>query len=219
MALVPWKLVKADESQESSRSFTFRTVEGNVLSVSIEQDPSKGQRHHANALWDSAIVLSDWLACERRIVIEGKTFLEVGAGTGLVSIVLAKLSARRVVATDMEEGMSSLRSNLDSNGCSNVESSVLRWGSPIEHQDVDFVVLADCVFAEYDLSGLLCTLQSLCGKATTIIIGYKARLVGPEEAFFRKLRRSFAESHEWKQHGVKKDFEGTGVQIFTMVPK
>lgn len=66
-------------------------------------------------------------------LIRGKNVLELGAGTGFVSILCAKhLGAKHVTSTDGDEGVvEALKENLFLNGLddeSKVNASVLRWG-------------------------------------------------------------------------------------------
>ena len=70
-------------------------------------------------MWDSSIVLSKYL--ERRFgpaALAGRRAVELGAGCGLVSCVLAHLGAD-VTATDMEPNLPLLRDNLRANCASN----------------------------------------------------------------------------------------------------
>ena len=71
----------------------------------------------ASTVWDSSIVLSKYL--ERRFgagpaALAGRRAVELGAGCGLVSCVLARLGAD-VTATDMEGNLPLLRDNLAAN--------------------------------------------------------------------------------------------------------
>ena len=51
-------------------------------------------------MWNSARVLCDWLADEAEpLGVRGAAVLELGAGTGLVGVVAAKLGAARVLLT------------------------------------------------------------------------------------------------------------------------
>ena len=74
----------------------------------------------ASTVWDSSIVLSKFL--ERRFgagpaALSGRRAVELGAGCGLVSCVLARLGAD-VTATDMEPNLPLLRDNLRANRAS-----------------------------------------------------------------------------------------------------
>ena len=74
--------------------------------------------------------------------------LELGAGTGMVSLVAARCGAAAVLATDGDEAVcETLRENVESNGlagCVRVERR--RWGGAREVPErVDVVVGADVV--------------------------------------------------------------------------
>ena len=79
--------------------------------------PGAASQGFASTVWDSSIVLSKFL--ERRFgagpaALSGRRAVELGAGCGLVSCVLARLGAD-VTATDMEPNLTLLRDNLRAN--------------------------------------------------------------------------------------------------------
>ncbi|EKG12161.1 Nicotinamide N-methyltransferase putative [Macrophomina phaseolina MS6] len=84
--------------------------------------------------WEAALHLGAYLASESgQRWIKGKRVLELGAGTGLLSILSAKhLGATKATATDGDEGVvDSIKTNLFLNELDsqrNTESIVLRWG-------------------------------------------------------------------------------------------
>ena len=82
--------------------------------------PAAASQGFASTVWDSSIVLSKYL--ERRFgagpaALSGRRAVELGAGCGLVSCVLARLGAD-VTATDMEPNLPLLRDNLRANRAS-----------------------------------------------------------------------------------------------------
>ena len=91
--------------------------------------------------WDAALHLGSYLvsALGRRL-IEGKNVLELGAGTGFLSILCAKhLGARRVLATDGDSRvLEDIRVNAFLNGIeeeSNLDAKPLNWGQELSILD------------------------------------------------------------------------------------
>lgn len=84
--------------------------------------------------WEAALHLGAYLASEAgHKWVQGKRVLELGAGTGLLSILCTKhLQAVKATATDGDEGVvDSIKTNLFLNGLDarvDTESIVLRWG-------------------------------------------------------------------------------------------
>ena len=110
--------------------------------------------------WEAALRLGTYLCSEEgRKFIKGKAVLELGAGTGLLSILCAKqLQARYVLATDGSgEVVDVLRSNITLNGPeggSLIHTTVLQWGhandcralsSAGNDQQYDLILAADIV--------------------------------------------------------------------------
>ncbi|KAF2008567.1 hypothetical protein BU24DRAFT_429162 [Aaosphaeria arxii CBS 175.79] len=91
--------------------------------------------------WEAALLLGSYLSSEQgQKAIRGKRVFELGAGTGMISILCAKhLGAAGVVATDGDEAVvDSIKTNVFLNGLDTKESSrvpihtaALRWGYPV----------------------------------------------------------------------------------------
>jgi protein-lysine N-methyltransferase EEF2KMT len=106
--------------------------------------------------WEAALHLGSYLVRDGRELIRGKHVLELGAGTGLLSILCAKhLEARHVAATDGSElVVDELKENIFINGLEGdprISSAVLKWGWPLENMQFaddssfDIVLGADIV--------------------------------------------------------------------------
>ncbi len=85
-------------------------------------------------------------------MVKGKTILELGAGTGFLSILCAKyLQARCVLATDGNgEVVDGLKSNIVVNGLEReqrIRAAVLQWGNTLVDEDI---MLSDGAL-QYDL--------------------------------------------------------------------
>lgn len=88
--------------QLSERHFSFKS-EGRALDVRVSQewkDDDKGGTDigFGACVYPGAYVLAEFLCANPHIVRE-KSVLELGSGTGLVSVVCASLGAARVTAT------------------------------------------------------------------------------------------------------------------------
>lgn len=103
--------------------------------------------------WEAALHLGAYLlSVEGQQQVRGKSILELGAGTGFISILAAKyLDAQHVTTTDGDEGVvEALKENLFLNGLDDgkkVNTSVLRWGQGLKGTWVQ----EDCEAFPYDL--------------------------------------------------------------------
>jgi protein-lysine N-methyltransferase EEF2KMT len=132
--------------------------------------------------WDACLHLATYLATEGRSFIQGKSVLELGAGTGLLSIICAgPLSAAYVLATD---GNANIDDNLNRNISLNphlaksgnrripLEPRRLEWGSearlgsllPAKGGNVlyDTILGADLTYSPDAIEPLAVTISGLC---------------------------------------------------------
>jgi predicted nicotinamide N-methyase len=89
-------------------------------------------------------MLSEYLLT---LPLEGKRVLELGAGTGIASIVANKLRAQVVSTDGSEQVIQKLRHNCKLNDVE-VETRILWWGEedPILERHCDFVIGADITY-------------------------------------------------------------------------
>jgi hypothetical protein len=102
--------------------------------------------------WEASLLLSEWLLEQN---IERKSVLELGAGTGLVGILAAKMGAK-VMATDGSDMVvTKLSGNFELNNVS-IDSGVLWWGDENEilKRKWDLIVGADITYDEDVCSSL-----------------------------------------------------------------
>ncbi|KAK9356605.1 putative methyltransferase-domain-containing protein, partial [Lipomyces doorenjongii] len=86
--------------------------------------------------WEAALALGEYMLSQRqtehsKVDVVGKRILEVGAGTGFVSLLCGKLGAAKVFGTDgFEDIVLRLRRNIEDNKLGNiVETRVYKWGN------------------------------------------------------------------------------------------
>eukprot|EP00288_Rhodomonas_lens_P017593 CAMPEP_0177700692 /NCGR_PEP_ID=MMETSP0484_2-20121128/6227_1 /TAXON_ID=354590 /ORGANISM="Rhodomonas lens, Strain RHODO" /LENGTH=245 /DNA_ID=CAMNT_0019211903 /DNA_START=150 /DNA_END=887 /DNA_ORIENTATION=+ len=159
-----------------------------------EEDPEPtGMKWTGAAVWDAAVVLSDFL-CTRKSLIEDKRVLEVGSGLALVSVVAASLLPAHIIATDYDEHVLGLaRGNLERNvpelaKAGRAEARQLSWGSEEDAAALappfDVVIGSDVVYREEMFKPLLKTLQLTMGEHTLLVLAHRPRGLGEDKFFF-----------------------------------
>ena len=124
--------------------------------------------------WEAGLHLGQYL-CAEPDVVRGKRVLELGTGTGYVSVICAKyLGAARVIASDGADGvLSGLADTMFLNGLQGSEAFVpkeLIWGSAlvgteeekwIGGEEVDIVLGSDVTYDTRAIPALIGTLDEL----------------------------------------------------------
>ncbi|XP_037650068.1 protein-lysine methyltransferase METTL21E-like isoform X4 [Sebastes umbrosus] len=134
---------------------------------------------YAGTVWPAALALCHYLDTHRQqLNLMDKAVLEIGAGTGLLSIVAALLGAW-VTSTDLPEVLNKLRSNLSKNTRERCrykpQAAALSWGYDLERTfpksvyRYDYVLAADVSYHHDFLDELLATMKHFCRPGTTVI--------------------------------------------------
>ncbi|XP_040123373.1 protein-lysine methyltransferase METTL21E isoform X4 [Oryx dammah] len=137
-------------------------------------------------VWPSALVLCYFLETNvKQYNLVDKNVIEIGAGTGLVSIVASLLGAH-VTATDLPELLGNLQYNISRNTKMKAKHlpqvKELSWGVALDENfprastNFDYILAADVVYAHPFLEELLITFDHLCKETTVILWVMKFRL-------------------------------------------
>eukprot|EP00587_Corethron_hystrix_P006623 CAMPEP_0113326260 /NCGR_PEP_ID=MMETSP0010_2-20120614/18388_1 /TAXON_ID=216773 ORGANISM="Corethron hystrix, Strain 308" /NCGR_SAMPLE_ID=MMETSP0010_2 /ASSEMBLY_ACC=CAM_ASM_000155 /LENGTH=347 /DNA_ID=CAMNT_0000186503 /DNA_START=61 /DNA_END=1104 /DNA_ORIENTATION=+ /assembly_acc=CAM_ASM_000155 len=173
----------------------------------ISQDKTIGK---PGMCWDAGFILAEhviakrenWISKNNSTDPKKKSYfpriVELGAGTGLAGIALAKALKCHVTVTDLPEVMSLIQYNIDLN-FKNVNrtrslvygnkitgndfygeavAKTLRWGHSEDYDGApyDVIVGGDVIASLYDPVALAMTFYALSGPNTSIYVSYKRRL-------------------------------------------
>ncbi|OQR96585.1 hypothetical protein ACHHYP_15123 [Achlya hypogyna] len=158
------------------------------------------EHHPLGIVWPSALALTQYLL-HSPSPLTGRRILEIGAGTGITSLVCGALGAH-TVATDMNAGLSLLQGNIQRNSHQaggQVHGQVLEWRDiqaihaiAAAHGPFDYVVGSDILYNDASHGAILDLLLQLTDPAqqTEVILSYPRRS-GSEDGFFRALEQVF----------------------------
>ncbi|KAJ1996190.1 Protein-lysine N-methyltransferase efm6 [Coemansia spiralis] len=166
-----------------------------------------------STVWDAGLVLAkylDWQTSTGSLNLAGKTVLELGSGTGLVGITLARLQPDCcVMLSDKEELLPLLERNIALNGLqTNLSAICLDWCVPEHCSNVSFtpdiILVSDGIWIKDLHKPLADTLARLSNTDTRVLLAYETRKFD-EEAKFIALwseRFRFRDIKPQEQHPV-----------------
>ena len=134
--------------------------------IVVYEDPNRASIGGEFFLWPASLVLCDYVFRNPSLV-RGRKVLELGSSHGLAALATSAAGARRVLATDQEEVMSFLASNVAANPELSVEVAALEWGVGVDFcgkqqgWEWDVVIGSDLTFNRDSFLLLLSTLQQL----------------------------------------------------------
>lgn len=136
--------------EDEVKEFTFMGMDPILLAEDFDNDHANGTR-----LWEAGMLLSRYIEKNMPDKMQGKTIVELGAGTGLFSVFLGRLRAKEVIACDnVPIVLKLLKQNIATNKVSkNVKALQFDWGDKDAVEklrakgEADFVMGADCVFS------------------------------------------------------------------------
>ncbi|XP_056463616.1 methyltransferase like 21e [Gadus chalcogrammus] len=156
---------------------------------------------YGGVLWPSAIVLCHFLENNLdKYNMADKNVMELGAGTGLATIVSSLLGAK-VTATDLPEILANLTYNVQRNTKDHCRYTPvvteLSWGQQLEERfprsthHYDYVLAADVVYHHPFLQELLETLEHLCQPGTQVLWAMRFRM-DIENRFVERFQQRFS---------------------------
>ncbi|NXR76875.1 MT21A methyltransferase, partial [Pycnonotus jocosus] len=209
MALVPYEEGGGWAARQlHNPSATFRFAS---RTIRLQQDWRR--LGVAAVVWDAAVVLCAYLEVEG-IDLRDRSVIELGAGTGLLGIVVTLLGTKEpagvralysrrcahVTITDRAAALEFLESNVQANLPPELRPRAvvkeLTWGKDLDKFPpgaFDFVLGADIVYLEETFVELLQTLEHLCSERTVILLSCRIRYER-DLKFLKMLRERFSVS-------------------------
>jgi len=225
MALVPWTYnnIRID-NKTANRKFFLAGASLEVLQ-NLNCEITSTQNTHYK-LWDGAFLLAKYL--EKRY--NDKTFwgnkhvLELGAGCGLVGMVVGLLGAKKVWLTECNEAVEHTRKCLENNrstcNLSNVDCEVLNWGesNQVLGKKFDVILGSDIIYSSDTkvLKNLIASLRQFSHTQSLILISYKPRGLG-EDKFFSLLKNLHFEYNIIDRVTHPAEFKGSDYNILQIV--
>lgn len=222
---LPPESVSAQQKAFVTYTYSTRPIDGpassNELPVTLLESRAVISSSGTTGLrtWEAALHLGNFLMSESgNEIIRGKNVLELGAGTGLLSILCAKyLEAGRVIATDGDEAVvDAIKTNIFINeldipeGSStqgSIESATLKWGWPLQatafEEDygvgaLDVVLGADVTYDNSGIPLLVSTLRELFDlkSSVQVVIAASIRNEKTFETFVNACSRNHFSTEE-----------------------
>jgi len=138
-------------------------------------------------IWPASWVLADYLA--RMPAASSKKFLEIGGGTGLVSIVAAACGHNITLTESNPDALQFARANALVNGCPQLPIRELDWNRPQLEATVDFIVASEVTYKKEDLQPLLSLFEHCLNPDGEVLLAGEMRRVSRE--FYQKLETGF----------------------------
>ena len=127
-------------------------------------------------LWPSSIALLDVLKAHPHL-IQNKHVLEIGAGIGLPSLMMAGVT-RLIQISDYDlEAVALLQKNIEHLELQNAEAFQLDWNAIPENIQPDVVLLSDVNYDPTQFDLLICLIEKFMRQGSSIILSTPQRIM------------------------------------------
>lgn len=168
-------------------------------------------------VWDSALVLAKYL--ESNIDLNPKNILELGSGTGLLGIIMAKKYPNaNVTVSDQLCILPLLQQNIVESGLNNINGKCIDWTSFNESKDYDLIVFSDLIAWPNLYDDLVRVLDLVSGKDSILIFANEKRDFKKEVDFYSKLSVQFVFDYV-REDKLDETFQSEDIYVFTAKKK
>jgi predicted nicotinamide N-methyase len=174
-----------------------------VYATLIKSDPATPFPYWAK-VWPSAIALHNVLKAHSHL-IQNKHVLEIGAGIGLPSLMMADLAKSIQVSDYNLEAVVLLQKNIEHLQLQNVEALQLDWNNLPEALHPEVVIFSDVNYDPTQFDVLIALIDKFIHQGSTIILSTPQRIMA--SPFVQKLESCIIERHEAlvDENGIPKE--------------
>ena len=160
-------------------------------------------------LWPSSIALLDVLKAHPYL-IQNKHVLEIGAGIGLPSLMMADIAKSIQISDFDKEAVALLQKNIEHLQLQNAQALQLDWNNMPENMNAEVLILSDVNYDPAQFDVLIHLIDKFIHQGCTIILSTPQRIMA--SPFVQKLEASIKARHE-----VTVDENGVNQEISILV--
>lgn len=155
-------------------------------------------------LWPSSIALHDILKTHPHL-IQNKHVLEIGAGIGLPSLMMASITKSIQISDHDLEAVALLQKNIEHLQLQNAEALQLDWNNVPKNMNPDVVILCDVNYDPTQFDPLVSLIDKLINQGCTIILSTPQRIMA--SPFVLKLEAYITDRYEAMvdENGIPKE--------------
>jgi len=144
-------------------------------------------------LWPSSIALFDVLKAHPHL-IQNKHVLEIGAGIGLPSLMMAGIAKSIQISDYDKEAVALLQKNIEHLQLQNAEALQLDWNHIPENLNPEVIILSDVNYNPTQFDPLISLIDKFMNQGCTIIISTPQRIMA--SPFVLKLEAYITDRYE-----------------------
>ena len=126
-------------------------------------------------IWPASKAMCSFLQKEAAY-IKGKRVLEIGAGIGIPSFIIAKHALEIIMSDHAPEAVELIKKNIQHLGLTNVKAMCIDWNHFPENMGAQTIILSDINYAPEQFEPLLKLVRTLLDQGSTIIIATPQRI-------------------------------------------
>jgi predicted nicotinamide N-methyase len=163
-----------------------------VYSSLLNHDPSTPFPFWAK-IWPSAIALCDVLKAHPHL-IQDKYVLEIGAGIGLPSLLMAGIAKSIQISDHDKEAVVLLQKNIEHLQLQNAQALQIDWNAIPENRHPEVILLSDVNYDPLQFDALISLMERYMNHGSTIILSTPQRIMASN--FVQKIEAYIKEQHE-----------------------